>query len=361
MSCGTVSNISIKGISCAVPDNIVKTEDYYDRFGPEVVDKFIKMTGVNSRYIASHKQCVSDLCYTAAKRLLSQLKWDPGSVDIIVFISSTPDYRLPPTACVLQYRLGLSRDCIAFDVNLGCSAYIYGIWLLSMILNNSGRSRALLLVGNQNNVYIDPNDRATAMLFGDAGSATAIEKQEGGTIRYSLRNDGAGFKHIIVPAGCARNRGCSEDAYLHDDGTIRSDYKYYLNGTEVFNFTITEVPEIISHLMGTFRISDDDVDMYVLHQANKFIIKRIASKLKLPMEKVPINIDKFGNTSGASIPLTLVDKVNEIDKDNIRLILCGFGVGLSWGAMYLCIDKSVCLPLIYSNDYFTGGGPGVIY
>lgn len=357
MPCGVINDIRIKGIACAVPDNVVKTDTYYDRFDKEVVDKFIKMTGVFSRHIAVEKQCVSDLCYIAAKRLMENIGWSPESVDVLVFITSTPDYKLPATACVLQYRLGLSRDCAAFDVNLGCSAYIYGIWLVSSLLQKSSINRVLLLVGNQNNINIDPDDRSAAMLFGDAGSATAIEKYDGCSVKYSLKTDGKGFKHIIVPAGGARNRDAIKEAYMHADGTLRSDYCYYLNGTEVFNFTITEVPKNISGFMKFCNISDSDVDLYVLHQANLLMLKHIASKLKIPMSKLPICIDKFGNTSGASIPLTLVDRISNVDKGNIRLILSGFGVGLSWGTLYLDIDKSACLPIIYTNDYFAEGGP----
>src|SRR5262249_34368669 len=146
----------------------------------------------------------------------------------LIMITSTPDYKLPSTACVLQHRLGLSRDCAAFDVNLGCSAYPYGIWLLSSLMSNSGINRALLLVGNQNNINIDPDDRSTAMLFGDAGSATALENKEGSSIRYSLNTDGKGYRHIIVNAGSARNRNCTREAYLHSDGSVRSDYNYYM-------------------------------------------------------------------------------------------------------------------------------------
>lgn len=357
MPLGVFSHAQIKGIACAVPDNVVMTESYYDKFGKDTVDKFMKMTGIRSRHIALGEQCTSDLCFAAADSLIHHLNWEPGSIGALIHITSTPDYKLPSTACILHHRLGLSKDCAAFDINLGCSAYPYGLWLAASIMQSGSINRVILTVGNQNNINIDPNDRSTAMLFGDAGSATFLERQEGCEVKYILKTDGSGFRHIIVPAGSARNRGCSEEAYLHADGTFRSDYRYYLNGADVFNFTITEVPQTISELMTTFDIKNEDVDLFVLHQANLFILQRIAAKLKIPAAKLPITIGTYGNTSGASIPLTLVDCIHTAGRDKVKTLLCGFGVGLSWGAMYLEIDKSVCIPLIRTNDFFTGGRP----
>lgn len=357
MPSGTIRDVGIRGIACAVPDNRVPIDACCDRFEKEHVDKFVKMTGIRSRHLMVGGQCVSDLCCVAAQRLLEHLDWDPQSVGALLFISSTPDYRLPATACVLQHRLGLGKDCAAFDMNLGCSSYPYGVWLASTLLQSSGIERALLLVGNQINLYIDPDDRATAMLFGDAGSATALERQEGSLMRYRLKTNGDGFRKIIVPAGGARNREYGREPYLHADGSFRSDYSYYLNGTDVFNFTITEVPEIISELLHDCQLPREDIDLYVLHQANLFILQRIAAKLKIPMSKVPVSIDRFGNTSGASLPLTLVTCAGDAVKDRLQTVLCGFGVGLSWGALSLEIDKAACLPLIYSNEGYAEGSP----
>jgi len=156
MPLGVFNNVLVKGIACAVPDNVVKTETYYERFGMETVEKFIKMTGIHSRRISGEKQCTSDLCYVAAEKLLRNLNWDPDTIGALIHITSTPDYKLPSTACVLQHRLSLSKDCAVFDVNLGCSAYPYGIWLASSIMQNSDINRVILTVGNQININIDP-------------------------------------------------------------------------------------------------------------------------------------------------------------------------------------------------------------
>ncbi|WP_010245564.1 3-oxoacyl-ACP synthase III family protein [Acetivibrio cellulolyticus] len=347
MATGVLKNVEIKGIACAVPDRIVKNEDYYGAFGEESVQKFINMTGIKTRHVALDEQCASDLCYAAAKRLMEKLNWEPSSIDGLIFISQTPDYAVPATACVLQHRLGISENCIAFDVNLGCSAYVYGVWLASTMVSTQDLNRVLLLCGDTSNFGINPNDSATAMLFGDGGTATAFERSEGKEIKYFLKTKGSGYKCIMVPAGHARSRS----------NTVieASDCELAMNGSDVFSFTITDVPKAVKAFMSQYNIKHEDVDMYVFHQANLFILKHLAKKIGFPMEKLPVSIDRFGNTSGESIPLTLVDALGgEKSKERIRVLLCGFGVGLSWGGIYLEMDKCACLPMIYTNDYFKG-------
>jgi len=348
LAVGILNNVEIKGIACAVPDNLRKSEEYNDVFGEESVRKFINMTGVKKRRVALEEQCASDLCYAAAKKLLNKLAWEPSSIDALILITQTPDYAIPATACVLQHRLGLSEDCIAFDVNLGCSAYVYGMWLTATMIATQGINRVLLLVGDTSNYGINQNDSATAMIFGDGGSATALERTEGKSLKYFLKTKGSGFKHIIVPGGHARTR-----SKINLDS---SEYLLTMSGSDIFTFSITDIPRTLKSFMSQYNIDKDDVDLYVFHQANLFILKHLSKKLGIPMEKVAVSIDRYGNTSGESIPLTLVDALeNEQSKEPIKLLLCGFGVGLSWGGIYLEMDRSVCLPMIYTNDYFTGG------
>ena len=348
MATGILKNVDIKGIACAVPDHTIKNEEYNEVFGEKNVQKFINMTGVRTRQVAIDEQCASDLCYVAATRLMEKLNWEPSSVDALIFITQTPDYAVPATACVLQHRLGLSDDCIAFDVNLGCSAYVYGVWLAATMISTQDLSRVLLLVGDTSNFGINQNDSSTAMIFGDGGTATALEKTEGKNLKYFLKTKGSGYKNIIVPAGHARSRSSvNADA---------SEYELAMNGSAIFSFAITDVPRTLKSFMTQYNIDKNDVDMFVFHQANLFILNHVAKKLNIPMEKVPISMDRYGNTSGESIPLTLVDALGtEESAEPIKLFLCGFGVGLSWGGIYLEMDKSVCLPMIYTNDYFNGG------
>jgi len=348
LATGILKDVEIKGIACAVPERMVNNEEYNDVFGEENVRKFIKMTGVKTRHVAIDEQCASDLCYVAAKSLMKKLGWEPSSIDALVMITQTPDYSVPATACVLQYRLGLSEDCIAFDINLGCSAYVYGIWQAATMISTQDINRVLLLVGDTSNFGINQNDSATAMIFGDGGSATALERSEGKEIMYFLKTKGSGYKSIMVPAGHARSRSKT--------ASDSSEYELSMNGADVFSFTITDVPKALNSFMKEYSINLNDVDQFVFHQANLYIIKHLAKKMGIPMEKVPISIDKYGNTSGESIPITLVDAFASEEPvesdDTVRLLLCGFGVGLSYGGVYLDIKKSVCLPMIYTDYYF---------
>ncbi len=345
MALGVLNNVDIKGIACAVPDRIIKSEEYYETFGEENVRKFVNMTGIRTRHIARDEQCASDLCYAAAKKLLERLAWESSTIDALILITQTPDYAVPATACVLQHRLGLGEDCIAFDINLGCSAYIYGIWLAATMITTQDINRVLLLVGDTSNYGINPYDSATAMIFGDGGTATALERTEGKSLKYFLNTKGSGYKTIIVPAGRARSRGRTD--------IEPSQYGLCMNGSEVFTFAITDVPRTIKSFMQQFGIDKKDVDTYVFHQANLFILKHLAKKLDIPTDKLAVSIDRYGNTSGESIPLTLVDAFGaEESTGMVKLLLCGFGVGMSWGGIYLELDKSVCLPMISTNEYF---------
>lgn len=348
MATGVLNNVDIKGIACAVPTPVKRSEEYADVFGEENIQKFINMTGIKTRHVAVEEQCASDLCYAASKNLLEKLDWEASSIDALIMITQTPDYAVPATACVLQHRLGLSEDCIAFDINLGCSAYVYGIWLAATMISTQNLSRVLLLVGDTSNYGINPNDSTTAMVFGDGGTATAIERTEGKSLKYFLKTKGSNFKSIIVPAGHARSRSRTD--------IDPSEFGLCMNGSEVFSFAITDVPRAIKSFMTQYGIDRNDVDMYVFHQANLFILKHIAKKLNIPMEKLALSIDRYGNTSGESIPLTLVDALgSQKSSGPLRMFLCGFGVGLSWGGVYLEVDKSICLPMIFTDEHFKEG------
>lgn len=356
MACGVLENIEIKGIACAVPETKVNSEAFYDKFGAENVDKFVKMTGVKERCVASKEQTSSDLCYVAAEKVIAKLGWEKDSIDAVVFVSQSPDYRLPATACVLHGRLGLKQNCVAFDVNLGCSGYVYGLFIIGSLMQGQNINRVLLLAGGTLSKLVCDEDRSTAMLFGDAGSATAIEKSQNSQIKYLLKTNGEGYKSIIVPAGAYRNADGSSEIKSSEDGIARSDFDLAMNGTDVFNFTISDVPAAISEFNTYFNLSIENFDYCVLHQANLFMLKHIAKKVKITPEQFPITIDRFGNTSVTSIPLTIADLCNSLnDKTNVSLLLCGFGVGLSWGVVSLNIKPDACLPIIYTNEFFEDG------
>ena len=356
---GCFQNIVVKGIATAVPDKIRDTADWFETFGRENVEKFVKMTGVQSIFKSGEKQTASDLAFVAARKLLEKKNVSPQDVGALVFVTQGPDYRLPATACVLQHRLGLSEDCICFDVILGCSGYVNGLTILASLMVSSDTDKGLLLVGDTSTKGISGDDKSSAMLFGDSGAATLLCKEvhSDSTIQYHLRTDGNRFKAIIKPAGAYRNRNASPERVLWNvDGNIRSDYETYMNGADVFSFSISDVPKLIREFFKDTETSVDDYDCFALHQANLYILRQIAKKMKIPQEKMLVSMDRFGNTSVTSIPLTLAKFYGDDDDSHINALMCGFGVGLSWGVVTAKIEKKDILPMIYTNEFFQDGG-----
>ena len=355
MAFGVFNNVDIKGISAAVSCNLVETASYEGKFGTLSVKKFKKMTGVLKRPVALPEQTTSDYCYVAAEKLIEHLNWDKSSIDALVLVTQSPDYFLPATACVLQYRLGLSESCMAFDLNLGCSGYIYGMYVACSLIQG-GIKRVLLLTGEALKNKFSEDDKSTAMLFGNTGTVTALEAtNDKKTINFLLRTDGRGFKHIIIPSGASRNLNGSHELSDWGEGIIRNDFQHYMNGAEVFNFSIDK--PVVAHFdfLNKFKLDVNDIDLFVFHQANKFIIDGIVQRLDIPVEKVPISIDRFGNTSSSSIPLTIVDTCTSRVNENLRMLLNAFGVGLSWGVMDIEINTEICLPVIYTDNYYKEG------
>ena len=351
---GSFENVDVKGLSAAVPCKFIETDSYESKFGTSTIKKFKKAVGVLKRPVALPEQTASDLCYSAAEKLIEHLGWEKASINALVFVTQTPDYRAPATSCVLQHRLKLSEECVTFDINQGCSGYIFGMYAACSLIQ-SGVKRVLLLVGDTYKNECSEDDRSTIMLFGDAGTATALEASGVKKTNFLLRTDGGGFKHLIVPSGAARNPNGSRESSDWGDGIIRNDFQFYMNGAEVFNFTVDKPVKAHFDFFNKFVLTVNDIDLFVFHQANKFIIDGIAQRLDIPAEKVPISIDRFGNTSSASIPLSIVDACACRSNENLKMVLNGFGAGLSWGVMNIEINSDICLPIIYTNDYYKEG------
>lgn len=339
----TMRKSVIRGIASAVPGRAEGTEELVMAFGQDEAQKIAQATGVGVRHISETEQCTSDLCLYSADRLLKELGWSVDSVDALIFVSQTPDYICPATSCYLHGRLGLSKNCAAFDISLGCSGYVYGLWNAASIITGGGR-RVMLLVGDTLSKIISPMDKTSRPLFGDAGTATAVEYDENGQMLFEFGTDGSGYEHLIVPAGGFRQRKTLETAKRteREGGNIRSDEDLFMNGTEIFTFTIREVPNLISKVLASSKWTVADVDAFVFHQANRFMLEYLTKKMNLPSDKVPYSLDKFGNTSSASIPLTISEMLRPtVEKQTQRFILAGFGVGLSWGAVALNIGPLV--------------------
>ncbi len=345
MSSGQIASTSgarIAGVVSCLPSRLITNDHFLDRFGDKVHD-VVKMTGVEARHWVEDGITTSDLCAAAAERLLDGLNWERGSIDGLLFVSQTPDYRLPATACLLQDRLGLRAGILAFDVALGCSGYPYGLWLAMMMLQTGAARRILLAVGDTSSIMNDPDDRGTALLFGDAGTVTAIEATtpSADPAFFILGTDGQGADNLIVAEGAFRKR----EATGKWEG--RSLDKLFMDGGEVFNFTLKAIPSLVKDTMVAAGTQVDDYDMFLFHQANAFIIRHLAKKAKLPPEKVPINIDRYGNTSSATLPLLMTtDRRVELASGQRHVALFGFGVGYSWAAASMRIGPLRCCETI---------------
>lgn len=349
MATFSINNISIKGISCCVPKKAEYNRDL-SLLSNEEIEKFITVTGVEERRIATKEICTSDLCCEAAEKLIKDLNWQKDEIEILVFVSQTADYILPVSAAILQDRLGLSTNCIAFDVPLGCSGYVYGMSIIASMMKATGFKKGVLLAGDTSSKLLSKLDKSTVPLFGDGGSATAFEFDENAAdLFFDLGTDGSGYKTIIVNDGGSRNR-INTDSLTYQTvspGIERNDCQLILEGMDVFSFGISQAPKTVNKLIEKFEIDKETIDYFVFHQANLMMNKMIVKKLKLPVEKVPYSLNKFGNTSSTTIPLTIVtalqDKLNNTSQD---LILCGFGVGLSWGTAKITLNNAVISDLI---------------
>lgn len=332
-----VKNTAIRAIYTSVPKQKVFTKDY-EWVTIAERDLFAKTTGIIERRVASSTTTCSDLCFQAADELLNDLNCR-DQIDLILFVSQSPDYFLPSTAVILQDKLGLSKNTVAFDINLGCSGYVYGLSVIGQLLQNGNFRKALLLCGDKSTISTNYQDKSTFPLFGDAGSATLLEFDKSADEWFAhLASDGSGKDSIIIEHGHSRHPyGSVSDEYIeYEPGVIRTKKHLALNGMDVFNFALKEVAPSIKLMLENFDINIDDIDYFVLHQANKLINESVRKKLKVAPEKVPYSIQNFGNTSSASIPLTICTCLKEkIESDQLTLLLAGFGVGFSWGSVVL--------------------------
>ncbi len=344
-----IQNVRMSGVAACVPKN---RENNFEHkfFSKSVTEEFIKVTGVEERRIADTATCTSDLCVAAAERLLEDLQWSRDEIDVLVFVSQTADYILPVTSALIQDRLGLPKSCVAFDIPLGCSGYTYGTSVIAGLMSSTRMRKGLLLVGDTSSKRIGPRDKSAEPLFGDAGTATAFKYDETAPpLLFDLGTDGSGYESIIIPHGGMRNPITAESLQHTEisEGIERNSCHLVLEGMDVFSFGITKAPKTVNDLLTAHNIDKDSVDYFVFHQANMMMNKMIAKKLKLPPEKVPHSLQKFGNTSSATIPLTMVTELNEeASSKKCTWILCGFGVGLSWGTMWVETDSIACPPLV---------------
>lgn len=332
-----ISGVLVDGIVTAVPKN--KIDNLNDtHIEKDQGEKILKTTGIRYRRIASPTTTTSDLCFIAAINLLEKFKESKQDIEILVFVSQTPDYILPATSPILQHKLGLASHVAAFDMNMGCSGYVYGLSTITSILNNSKNpnAKALLLVGDTISKLCATNDSSTYPLFGDAGSATLISKSKEGKFIFDLNSNGEGAEAIKVEKGGFR-------ALTKTNLTKPSSTKpsLYLNGMDVFSFGISKVPKSVKSFLTQVDEHIDNFDYFIFHQANMFMNEKIRKKLKIDSAKVPYSLYNFANTSSATIPLTITTQLKNETYRNNKVFCCGFGVGLSWANVIFDLNKDI--------------------
>lgn len=344
-------------MATAIPKNIIRPDDFKEKFGEEEVEKFKQMTGITESRRTDPHQTAGDLCYAAAEYLLKEKGIDKESIGALIMVTQSPDYRKPATAFIIQKRLGLSEETAVFDMNLGCSAVLYGIQVVASMMMNSNINKALIVSGDTGSKINNQNDKSKAMIGGEAGVALLIEKsEEGSQITSLVRSNGEGYRYLITPAGGFRNMNPPREEVMCKDGIMRSLYDPFMMGTSVFTFTVFDVPKAMKDFFKLTNTSVEDYDCFALHQANLYILKQIGKKMKIPAEKMPLTLPTYGNTSGASPVVTLCDTYgrNNENKD-LNVLLIAFGIGLSWGCTSFHINTADILPVIEDDTWFEEG------
>ena len=336
------SGIGIDAMAACLPSRVINNYEYTTYFPADQVKEVVDKIGIFERRFTDEKTTSSDLCFAAAEKLFADNPGAREEIDLLIFISQTPDYRMPATSLLLQHRLGLSSNCIAFDITLGCSAFIYGLTVVYSIMQAGNLRKALILDGETRSKVYSPKDRNTAFIFGDAGVAALIEKDpKFGESFFSLNSDGSREHLIKINGGGYRNPSSLEtlkEKVVDEHGNIRTDEQGYMNGGDVFNFVIREIPADFKSTLEFSGKTKEEIDYFVFHQANNFINSFLAKKLKLPLEKIPSTISKYGNTSSVSVPLTIVSELQNEFSENKTLLLSAFGVGMTWATAIINLN-----------------------
>lgn len=323
----------INGVSCYVPPQVVTNNDLQAENPDWDMARIEQKTGIKSRHIVTGNESVSDLACAAGNRLLNELMFDRSMVDWVLLCTQSPDYHLPTTACIVQDRLGLSKRCGALDFNLGCSGYIYGLSLAKALVESGMGKNVLLLTAETYSRYVHPRDRSVRTIFGDGASATLITTDSCGAKLgiFGLGTDGSRHQDLIVSN---KQRPDLEDGASECLGSDTMAAYLYMNGSEIFNFTLDVVPSIIDETLQKSNLAADDIDWFIFHQANQFMNEHLRKKVGIPKDKAPLCLAEYGNTVSGTIPITLVN-VGGSFLPAQRIMLVGFGVGLSWGACLL--------------------------
>ncbi|MFR9567924.1 MAG: ketoacyl-ACP synthase III [Rikenellaceae bacterium] len=337
-----LNGIEIKAISSWLPTNVLEMSSLNDIYGEKEVANIIKATGIERVRVADTDMTSSDMCYNAALHLIDQENIDCSEIDGLVFVSQTTDYILPATSVILQDRLKLNKGTVCIDIHYGCSGYIYGLFQAAMWINCGACKNVLVLAGDTSSRIINPLDKSIKMVFGDCGTATLVSKGDC-KMGFSINSDGSGYDKLIIPAGGFRYPSDENTSIVtyDEDNNGRSKNDLYMDGSAIFNFAITEVHKDVNNIIGLMEWDKSEIDLYALHQANNFMVNYVRKKLKVSPDLVPLGVKNYGNTGPATIPLLLSDIYSNRSDSNLeKVILSGFGVGLSWGSVATNLSKT---------------------
>ena len=332
-------NSKIFPIAYHLPAGLLTNDELARLYEGWSADKIFKKTGIRTRHIAAPGECASDLAEQAARALFQEFSISPDEIDFILFATQSPDYLLPTTACMLQQRLGIPITAGALDFNLGCSAYVYGLALAKGLCAGRIARNVLLLVGETYSQHIHPQDKSVRTIFGDGAAATLIRQQDLSRIgEFVLRTDGRGAPSLMIPAGGARlPLGQTPWPEQTDDsGNVRTQAHLFMDGPAIFEFTISAIPQLLRDTLAANQLQTEQIDLFVFHQANRYMLDFLRKKLNLPEDRFYINLEDCGNTVSATIPIALKRAAEEGRlQPGQRVLLAGFGVGLSWGGVIL--------------------------
>lgn len=327
----------IKAISYYLPETVVTNEQLVEEFPQWSVEKVCKKVGISQRHIAACNETASDMAVKAAQNLFQEYGIAPQEIDFILFCTQSPDYYLPTTACIIQERLAIPTSCGALDFNLGCSGYVYGLSLAKGLIAGGVAKNVLLLTGETYNKYIHLSDKGNRSIFGDAAAATLVACDGMARIgHFSLGTDGKGASNLIVRTGGAR---CREK--MVDDDDVRPN-NLYMNGAEIFNFTLEAVPSLLENVLQKNGLAKGDIDCFVFHQANKFMLDTLRKVCLIPKERFYIDLENVGNTVSSTLPIALKCCLQQQRLEGEKqVVLAGFGVGYSWAGCVLSFNEKI--------------------
>lgn len=325
----------ISAISYSLPKKVLTNEELADIFPEWSVEKIANKVGIKTRHIADEGETAVDLAVTAAETLFSEYNLDRNKIDFVLFCTQSPDYLLPASACIIQHRLKLATSVGAVDINQGCSGYIYGLSLAKGLISANIAKQVLLLTGDTYSKYIHELDKGNRTIFGDAATATLVTNDQGLEIgSFILGTNGGGAEDLIIRTGGARNRTQMHQTEIDDAGNIKSANHLFMDGAEIFKFTSENVPQLVDETLKANLIQMCDVNSFIFHQANKYMINYLRKRIKIPEEKFPIYMESVGNTVSSSIPIVLAE-LRKDEKLTGNILLAGFGVGFSWGGVVI--------------------------